>query len=265
MADAFLLAKSPVETLKEFNSRLQEYCEDEDVTRVHLGVTGGQPFVVLYSDFDLETYPATEKEIKAGLAQPGDRIPKLATEEDVQAGISDEVGDPIINITGPRLSCGVILLDQSSHKEAAATEKRAAKLYDAADRDLAGTLEATGVKTVPLMISPASKRDVQEGKASVEGELIFKDVPPSAFRKDTPVVGAVPVQVPVTYQLAIWPYIEDLEGDDEIPDEDDEDQNQDLDEDPDEDVEGASDEEVDTPAPDPKPKPKKKGSKKGEE
>jgi len=115
---ALTLIRSPDEKVVDFNrSRLAEACQEADVTAINLEVVDGQPVVTL-------------------LCQP-----QAATQEEVEAGLAEAEGDPMIG--GPRLCCAVCPVHADNAATAEQSELMLKRLHDHG----AGSILAVEIKT----------------------------------------------------------------------------------------------------------------------
>lgn len=106
MADATTLIREPGEALKAFNKRIHAVCNTTYVTDINLAIIDGMPAVTLMTDVD------------------------EATEEDVENGDAEEVGDPL---SGPPI-CGALAIVRAETADAAQKAEEALdKLYNLAD------------------------------------------------------------------------------------------------------------------------------------
>lgn len=105
---ALTLVKLPSEKTVAFNrTRLGEACRSADITEISLEVIDGQPVVTL-------------------LSQTTD-----ATEEDVDDGVADEIGEPMVS--GPRLCCAVCPASADNDASAEQFQTNIMKVHDLAD------------------------------------------------------------------------------------------------------------------------------------
>jgi hypothetical protein len=133
MADAMTCAKSPDETMKQFNLRLREACSNKNnpVTNVSIIVTHGEPVVTLFS----EVHEVTEEDVKEA-ADEG--------EDPLTLGELIPDNEPLI--------AQVVKVSCASPEEAIKTQRRLETLYERADGGVIELLHATGSRFgfVPL-------------------------------------------------------------------------------------------------------------------